>query len=175
MQQFKIGLDVDGVLANWYLGMCIKYNMPYELIDTWNVPWLLEKYHKVKGDEKFWESLPILSEPQAIIFEVAAYVTSIEEWLLDARTHWLAINGFVEAPIIVSHDKKVHCTDHGINVLVDDKLETLIDIKENAPNILPIKFTPSYMREDVPEGIYEIRHLSEVNQVLESLKIEAHV
>lgn len=27
-KEFKIGCDVDGVLANWYLAMCKKFDMP---------------------------------------------------------------------------------------------------------------------------------------------------
>lgn len=31
----KVALDVDGVLADFYLAMCQRFNMPYKMIDSW--------------------------------------------------------------------------------------------------------------------------------------------
>lgn len=178
MEKWKIGLDVDGVLANWYLAMCRRFNKPYVTIDNWEQDWLNEEYKKVKDfsteqlereNRTFWKTLPIISHCESINFTVSGYITAMEEKLFHERLYWLYVNSFPNPnELHISFDKRKFCLKNGFNVLVDDKLSTLIDLRDNS-DIIPIKFTPDYLVEDCPEGIYEIKHLSQVPEILSNL------
>jgi hypothetical protein len=165
----KVGLDVDGVLANFYLEFCRLCNKPYDVIYSWDTPWIDDHFHLVLEDEGFWKRLPIISQPESINFDFDYYITSIPPGMKEAREEWLKINGFPDKPVIVSDDKVSVMQELGVGVLIDDKYETLVEVE--AAGLLPIQFIPKFL---YPEGEVDItiKHLSEVNGILAGFKEE---
>jgi len=169
MTDFKVALDVDGVIANFYLHICRWFNKPYTHINDWDVKWIAEKFDEIKNDKRFWLSIPTLMPPEAINFNIDYYITSIPKVQRQTRQQWLSINGFPNRPVIVSYDKLKTCRALGVDVLIDDRPKTLSQIR-NSTDINGIQFTPSYMKIDKCYGDYMIRHLTEAKGIIEHLK-----
>ena len=153
----KIGLDIDGVLADFYLAMCIKFNKPMELVKDYNISWIINQFHLIENDTNFWLNIPILQPPQSINFNVEAYITSSPLSMLENRKKWLQTHGFPKAPIIYSKDKPTTCKQLGISLFVDDCLANCQSFKGSS--IKCIKFLPHYMKD--------LKHDHEINSLLE--------
>lgn len=167
MKKNVIALDVDGILANFYLAVCKRFNQQYKSIDEWYLEWLKPKmFDAVARDNEFWQTLPILNPPEAITFDFDCYMTAVPKDQLASRSYWLGYNGFPPKDIIVSHNKIEDCEKYGINILVDDKPDTII--KSLDSNIKGIRFLPQYMNFDFNSNYkYDvIRHLDEVNKFI---------
>ena len=167
MKKDKIALDVDGVIANFYLAVCRRFNHPYETVERWYLPWLTSKmFDEVARDNEFWRTLPVLNPPEAITFDFQCYMTAVPHDQLESRIQWLKDNGFPNKPVIVSHDKISDCKILGIDVLIDDKPDTILAAADAG--IKAIRFVPQYFYEDLTShSSYKIiRHLDEVNKFI---------
>jgi hypothetical protein len=158
-------IDVDDVLANFYLAMCRKFNKPYISTDIWEVKWIGEVFDQVMNDEEFWENLPVLSPPESITFDFDFYLTAMPPQMQKARARWLQKNGYPDKPLIVSNEKTKFCLKNDIQVIIDDKPTT---VKEAAQEgIIAFQFVPYYYPENrMYQGVKIIRHLDEVTQIL---------
>lgn len=168
----KVALDVDGVIANFYKALCLKYNKPY-VNSEWDVPWFPEYAKELRDDKVFWETLPILNAPEKLTFNFDLYLTAIPKSLKKSRGKWLKDNKYPDKPVIVSSNKLVKCIKEGITALVDDKITTLLSIdrynkRAGKEIIKPIFYKPPYLivNESIPDTIYQIQSLSEVNNIL---------
>jgi len=162
----QIALDVDGVLANFYLAMCRRFNRPYKPISKWNVGWLGNHFDEIKNDFEFWSTLPTLTPPEEINFEVTAYVSSLPEIMEEARRAWLKANNYPSAPLFVSGQSKVSILKElGITHYVDDKTANVEEIREAG--ISCFRFIPPYMFEPTSGKLnYDIKNLNEINLLL---------
>ena len=163
----KVGLDVDGVLANFYLEFCRLCDKPYDVLYNWDTPWINDHFHKVIDDEEFWKRLPVVSPPESINFDFHYYITSVPPGMEEARAEWLNNHGFPDKPVIGT-DKKVEVMqDLGVDILIDDKYDTLIAVEEAG--MLPIQFIPKFL---YPEGEVPttVKHLSEVKGIIEDYR-----
>lgn len=159
-----VGLDVDGVIANWYLSMCKHYDKPYEMLKRWGEPWLTEYYKDIVNNVNFWDNLEILNSPHEVK-KVDYYVTAIEPSLLDSRVNWLKKNGFPDAPVIVAYEKGPVVKKLGIKYFLDDKQQNCEEIR--AEGIICYRYVPYYMI--VEETPWDVRSLAEFYN-----KIEKH-
>lgn len=163
----KVGLDVDGVLANFELGMAKLFSKPHVTSYGWDTQWITDLIHKVEDDEDFWENLPLISHPEEITFDFDYYITAIPPKMKDAREKWLKKNGFPDKPVIVSDKKLETMRELGVEVLIDDKLTTIIEVQNGG--LCAIHFLPPYMLQ-VDDTVRNVKHLSQVNEILANYK-----
>ena len=167
MRKYKIALDVDGILANFYLAVCRRFDMPYKSIEQWHLNWLTpEMFKLVREDDNFWKQLPVLSPPESITFDFDCYMTAVPTRQLKSREFWLEHYGFPTKPVIISHNKAEDCLKHGIDVLIDDKPKTIGEVADVG--LTAIRFIPPYFKETLTaHNSYKIiRHLDEVNNII---------
>lgn len=167
MEKIIKGLDVDDVIAGFYLAMCIKYNMPIKKRDIWcktDCKFIGDNFNEVQSDYKFWLNLPVINTPGVINFDFDYYVSAFPEEMLKARQEWLHKNGFPDKPIICAHDKAEACISNNINVLIDDSKKNIDYVKDSG--VIGIWYKPWYMIE---QG-QDIDNLSDVDRFLDRMK-----
>jgi hypothetical protein len=164
----KVGLDVDGVLANFYLTTCNKYGAPYEKVTKWEVPVIETNLSEIIEDKDFWDDLIVLNHPEKLTFDFDYYITAIPNNMLDSRIEWLEKHGFPKKPVIVAEDKLTVCRELGVKVLIDDKPSTLQEFSNNE-DVVGIHYI-SNMFDLGNHGDYQVRCLTEVNDILTKLK-----
>ena len=172
INNIKIALDVDDVLGAFYPTICERYNMPEIQTNIWDgecdCKWIAEKFPNLYDELTFWSKISRLSNPNSITFEVDHYITSIPPHLHDIREKWLMDNGFPKRPLVCTLNNKVDTMRAlGITVLIDDKPSTIKAVREAG--FIGIQFVPPYMNHYNENDEYTIRHLSEVNNILNSL------
>ena len=175
MSEKKKALDVDGVLANFYLAMCRRFNKPYVSIDKWGEPWLEERLPDVLDDYDFWDNLPNMNRPDAINFDFDYYITAIPIQFKDSRIKWLKKNGYPDKPVIVAFNKDEAMIRHGVDILIDDKYENIE--KVTKAGLIGIHYVPDYLNPSQHQHHHPeltIKHLSEVNTVIDGFKDLPH-
>ena len=140
----KVGLDIDGVLANFgkgvikraqQLGFGDKFPKCHREITTWNI--CPEFYTVMRGawmDPKFWLGLEVLECGIGIPFEVDCYITARP---IDSRVtkKWLDENYFPDAPVltVATHANKLLVAQRrDLTVFVDDLHTTVRAMRENG-------------------------------------------
>lgn len=126
----KIGLDIDGVLADFHTHLCNTVGIDnYDPIH-WNDPVVREKFNKVKDDPTFWLTMP--SFENKINFEPHCYITSRS--IDDSITQqWLETNGLPVAPLYCvgnGESKVAAAIESGVTIFVDDKYENFTDLNK---------------------------------------------
>lgn len=127
LNSIRIGLDIDGVLADFSKKLLGDYA---EDVLHWNDPIVRGLYGSIKKDADFWLSLPVLTPSSELNFEPAAYVTS-RSIGTEVTQKWLNDNGFPVATLVsVGHEESKVQTlkDLRIDVFVDDKFENFREI-----------------------------------------------
>lgn len=165
----RLSFDVDGILADFYKSACMKYNMPEVPTKVFYVPWINEYHDALMDDDEFWLNLPKMILPTEIPFYIHCYITSIDAKQRANRETWLAKNGYQKRPVIISHAKEEICNSEQIDVHVDDKLSTIIDIQKNCPNTIPILHMPWYLQypaEEIPDGTIVTRTTEELTKAI---------
>lgn len=170
----KIAIDVDDVLAAFTPHSYTYLNIPLTgRIDYWSVPemdrvlgkgWFSDKVSK---DINFWKTLPILSKPEDIDFEITCYMTSFPIDMFALRYNWLREHGFPDAPLIIESKKVKRCVKMGIDVLIDDKPLTIFDTFTTP--VKGVHFMTPYAGF-APVGDYVITNLNQVKTVLSNIK-----
>lgn len=154
MNKPKIGLDVDDVLAAFYIAYALKHNKPLHPVDIWGEQWIVDKFPNDYLDEGFWINLPVLTPPEHIDFEVDCYISTLRPELQDIRKDWLMMNGFPDAPLYLTKDKLSVIKERDLDYFVDDKFETLDLISNSEHKCKPIHFIPWYHKPKMYRGIY---------------------
>jgi len=165
----RIGLDVDGVLANFSAGVIKRAN---ELglgehfpkcchdTDSWDMS---DEFSTVMNeawrDEKFW--LPY------------CYITS-RRVPSEVTKQWLTNNGFPDALVItVSNptEKIKWIEEHNIDLFVDDLYSTVRELRDAGYNA--VLFDAPYQRGHVEEckGLPKIKTLDEVLTYIEETNV----
>jgi hypothetical protein len=143
---YKIGLDIDGVLAQYSLGMIDKakelglagYPDHPDNVNYWDhLSDCGDLWAKVKHDEDFWMGLKPFPGTLPLDFEVCRYITARP--IRDEVSYcWLYLNGFPHPERLItvgSPEQKLDVIKTlGINVFVDDKIETVSELQDNGIN-----------------------------------------
>lgn len=162
----KIAIDVDGVLANFILAICRKFKQPFISVQQFYQSWL--DFSKVVDNFDFWKKLPVLNPPEALTFDIHCYMTSLPKGMKVARKKWLKNNGFPVKDVVISHHKHKTCKKLGIDLLIDDKPETIIKCKENA--VFAVQYVPYYSNMPVVTKA-NIKHLPEADRYIKAIEL----
>ena len=169
---YKIALDVDDVLAAFYPEVCKRFGMPEVKTNIWDgkgtCKWIADKFPNLYYEKEFWENMGVLSNPLSITFDFECYITSIPDFLCEMRVEWLKRHGFPDKPVVCTNDNKLQrMKEEGIDILIDDNPSTIKEVREGG--LIGIQFIPYYMSNYNERDPFSIRHLSEVNQIVEEL------
>ncbi|WZE63568.1 hypothetical protein PANI_CDS0048 [Maribacter phage Panino] len=157
----KIALDIDDVLAGYANGVHEAFNVPMIPHNHWNpnestgllllktddsgkvVGYTEEYLDKCEHNKDFWYHLEPISLPVDIPYETCCYITSSPRNMVDVRMEWLKKHGFPRLPVIHSKDKAITMNRLRIDLLIDDKLPTVEDVRGYAGTDA-IHFKPWY-------------------------------
>jgi uncharacterized HAD superfamily protein len=134
LKHLKVGLDIDGVLAD-FTGHLMKVSgNEGHIAEHWNDPIVRREFDKIKKDENFWATIPPLLTRQDIPFEPHCYITarSIDPAVTQ---EWLNKNLFPTAPLYcvgVGESKIEIAKKSGIDVMVDDSITNFAELNSNG-------------------------------------------
>lgn len=140
----RIGLDIDGVLADFVGHLMTVSGHPGHVPMYWNDPIVREAFEVIKREPTFWQDIPTLIDGSSLPFEPHCYITarSIGK---DISEQWLNKNGFPKAPVysIGAGESKVKIAlDAGIDIFVDDSYDNFVEL--NRAGIFTYLYTASY-------------------------------
>lgn len=94
-------LDLDGVVCATYPHVFNFQGIPVEAFDEYDSPVFLDAFEKVKDNEEFWLTIPVLHRPGYV---PKAYVTN-REIPPCLTSYWLAKNDLPYAPVVCVGNK----------------------------------------------------------------------
>jgi uncharacterized HAD superfamily protein len=126
----KIGLDIDGVLAD-FVGHLMKISgNEGHIPQHWNDPIIRDEFDKVKHDSSFWLTMPTLIDRSEITFEPHCYITARS--IAPAITQeWLDRNKFPKATLycVNEGESKVEMAKKsGIDIFIDDSFSNFQEL-----------------------------------------------
>ena len=156
----KIGIDVDGVIADFYTGyetLTIETagidlfgarRYPLEEPPTWNWPefygytaeTMREVWNRIKNSRDFWYRLGALADVEAArrLFQTGAdvyFITARPGLKAKRQTEaWLALYGMPGATVLLSERKMLCCRALDLDVYIDDKSENIENIDAVTPD-----------------------------------------
>ena len=133
----NIGLDIDGVLANFTKGVarvCEEKGVYFneETQRSWNFKEEQKKAIKdIWTDHDFWLSLEPMVDPSTIRYEPICYITH-RPIPSEISQEWLDIHNFPNRPVYTVNGSKVEkIKEQDLDIFIDDAYHNYIDI-ENA-------------------------------------------
>jgi hypothetical protein len=173
----KIGLDVDGVLANFPRGvierarlMGLSHHFPKccHDISHWNMSDKLGEVMKdAWTDPSFWLGLKPLAYSLPLDFSPECYITSRP--IADSVTEeWLNLWRFPAAPVVTvkqASEKLQHIQERELDLFVDDYYETVIQLLDAGVNA--VLYKAPYQRGHLTKHLPKISHLRKLNEYVE--------
>lgn len=161
LKQKKVGLDIDGVLADFTGHLLKKIGYPKHIPIHWNDPLIRAGFDEHKKDEQFWLDIPPLVSRDDIPFEVHCYITarSISKEVTQA---WLDKWHFPKATIHsigVGESKVEIARNAGMDIFVDDSWQNFVEL--NKAGICTFLYTAPY-NERYDVGYKRINSLKEL-------------
>lgn len=170
----RIGLDVDGVLANFSAGVIKRANklglgehFPKCCHDTssWDMSEMFSKVMKNIWDEpEFWLDLPVLENAKPMPFQPYCYITS-RRVPSGVTKQWLDTNDFPEALVITVNnptEKVKYIREHGIDLFVDDLYSTVRQLIDAGHKALLYEAPYQIGHKSECEGLPTIKSLEEI-------------
>ncbi len=166
MNKLKYGLDVDNVLVGFVQGFFDYLDEPYREVTEWDDPFIRDNFHLIANDEKFWLTLPVLSHPKDVRFDIECYITA-RTIPSEITAEWLYTKGFPIAPVITvgalkcgTHNSKIDAvTDMKLDVFIDDFDKHWQEINDNT-NCLALLFDQPHNQH-----IFTSTRITNLNQV----------
>ena len=131
LEQPKIGLDIDEVIADWVDSWIEKYGG--DRPEFWNFDRdIKEKFKVIADDESFWMNIKPKIDPKDLPFEPHCYITSRPiptKW----TEAWLQKYGFptVKVYTVGLNDSKIQVAkESGIDIFVDDRYDNFIELNK---------------------------------------------
>lgn len=168
MNHKRIGLDIDGVLADFATAFTKRVGLKDQGSAAW---YMTYKGHdpavwkKLNKDKKFWMGLKPLIHPDSLNFEPVAYVTSRSipvEWTQE----WLETNGFPCNEVVTvpanggEHEPKIEAMEKlKIDIFVDDHYKNFIELNQAG---IKCFLQDSYHNRRWKVGGLRIKHPNEV-------------
>lgn len=164
MNHKRIGLDIDGVLADFATSFTKKMGLKGPGNPSWYMTYKAKEpklWEKLTKDKKFWLGLKPLIDPNSLIFEPVAYVTARsipKEW----TEEWLESNGFPCNEVVVvpanggEHGSKIdEIKKRKIDFFIDDHYQHFIDLNQGGVRCF-LQDTPYNKR--YPVGDFRVAH-----------------
>ncbi len=148
-----IGFDVDGVLLDFYKQVCNYSDLEIEILDTWTTDEVNEVFYENIDNDVFWSTIPNLIDPSEIDFDFDFYISALPVKHAANRIKNLVENGFPYKPLIVSTQKHIDCKIYGIDIIIDDKLENILQCRKNG--VTSLFYKPYYYSEEYAKKEYE--------------------
>jgi uncharacterized HAD superfamily protein len=148
-KQVRVGIDIDEVLADFLGAYCERFNIP--LPSSWiydrDFP---ERYEEVIEDQNFYRNLKMIVKPEDLPVEPVVYITSRNVRTKQSTLDWLfTINKYPIAPVVFTNDKITACTNYEVEVFIDDKYETFLNINNNSNTFCYLFDAPHNQRYNV--------------------------
>lgn len=193
MKHLKVGIDVDGVLADFNHSFVklvaeqtgIVLNLPPK---TWT-------YHLDNGvtpeqdkalwqfiaeSRNFWSRLTTLDGTVPFLLDAYLLATYADLYFITTRVgvsakrqteDWLIHHGYVNPTVIVSSKKGDIAKGLGLSVLIDDRPENLFAVKDAQPDCCTILFRAPYnaWAESDPRIDTKVNTLVEATERIEEL------
>lgn len=128
----RIGLDIDDVLADWVPNWCSYHGLP--IATSWqfdrNITDKFESMRYFDTLDEFYLNLPLKTKPKDLPFEPACYVTS-RPVSKEITEQWLDKNGFPTAPVYsvgCGMSKVQALKEAAIDIFVDDKYDNFVEL-----------------------------------------------
>jgi len=189
----KIGIDIDGVLANFSRGVIEeshKFGLHEKFPECWthSTHWYFqiteedgglegakERFNIVMKDNwlnpEFWLGLKPMPNSMPLPFTPDCYVTA-RSISSDVTRKWLARYYFPEAPVISverAEEKLEHILELGLDIFIDDYYPTVRTLRENGVNA--VLYEAPYQRGHYEEckDLPTIKYLTQVVPYLETV------
>ncbi len=157
----KIGLDIDGVLADFVGHLTNVTGNQGHIPIHWNDPIIRDQFENVKKDPEFWSGIPPLMRRDDIPFEVHCYITarSIDK---EVTQTWLDKNHFPKAKLycVGNGESKVEIAKQtGLDIFVDDSYDNFVEL--NNAGVFTYLYTAPYNEK------YQVGHrrINSLNQI----------
>jgi len=144
-KKINVGLDIDGVIANFTLAWHRLYPEISPTPNTWYLDSKIgERFKKMREDDvldDFYLNIPALIKPEDIPFEPCCYITA-RPVSTEITEKWLELNGFPMKPVItvgINKDKIDAAKEYKIDIFIDDHYENFSNLNENG--VLTYLFT----------------------------------
>jgi hypothetical protein len=170
MNHKRIGLDIDGVLADFATAFCERLGVEGLGNRSWYMSYRAKDpdiWNLVREDKNFWLDLKPLIPADSLIFEPVAYVTSRaipKEW----TEEWLERNGFPCNEVVTvpanggdHHSKVDEIKKREIDIFVDDHYQHFIQLNQAG---IKCFLQDSYHNQRFPVGGLRIKHPNDVLQ-----------
>lgn len=161
---YKIGIDIDDVIANFTKAWIEKYNMR-ELPKSWNFDRKMgDRFEKMRQSDKlddFYLNLEPLIKQEDLLFEPYCYITSRSVSIKTTRD-WLDKWNFPAKEVIsvgLGKSKVEAAKQAGIDIFIDDSYSNFIEL--NSAGILTYLLSkPHNKRFDV--GHLRIENINDI-------------
>jgi len=185
----KIGIDVDGILANFftaYENLFIRFSgedkFPGRYPDVLPPVWMWPEHYGydpwigkvvwdyIKHSPTFWKDLGGLPGSKPFLDELSK--TDYTTYFITDRpgietqkqtAQWLIKSGYIGLPsVIISADKAAVCKALGVSVYIDDRPSNVISMWDNAPEVKTYMLKYPYnseLHDKKPE--FEVNNLTE--------------
>lgn len=157
----KIGLDIDGVLADFVGGIRSKYNLPEPKSWVWSYK-IRDILKPSKQLDKFYLSLKPLINPNELLFEPTCYITARP---VDTKIteKWLEDNGFPCMPVYtinMEHSKEQVAKEANVDIFIDDYFKNFVELNNAGIN--------TYLLSTVYNQKYDVGHkrINHINDII---------
>lgn len=147
LQERKIGLDIDGVLADFVGHLMEVTGNKGHVPEHWNDPIVRREFDKVKKDENFWKNIPPLLKREDIPFEPHCYITA-RSISSEVTQEWLDRHLFPKASLYcvgVGESKVEIARQSGITHFVDDSYSNFLEL--SRAGIFTYLYTAPYNKK----------------------------
>ena len=138
LKQPNIGLDVDGVLADFATAWSNMFPEVSATPNSWYFDRKIgERFNEMRNNNTlndFYLNIPVLTKPEDIPFDPCCYITS-RPVPVEITEQWLCDNGFPAKPVYsinVRESKVSIAAKSGIDIFVDDSYENFVDLNNNG-------------------------------------------
>jgi len=159
-RDYKIGLDIDGVLADFWGKMAKDYG--YNTLPECWLPTYDGEWKEALKNPEMWESLKATDNVNILKQEPICYITNrpFSEENKTATQNWMEKQKFPCVPIYFTDDKVAVAKEVGIDIFVDDNYDNFV--KLNKAGIKTYLYTCEHNKK-YKVGAMRVDSLSDLN------------
>ena len=172
ISKFKIALDIDGVLIDFFKALCDHLGIPVRMVKDWDLktdPQIDQKLLKevLFGPYVRADVCPGVI-PTQIPFGFYCYITACpSKHKLERDSHFKELE-FPANPIYYSSDKLSVMSDLNIDYLIDDRPLTVRKVRDAGKGV--IQYMPYWASWEPEEGVPVAYGLHQIPHILKSLE-----